>query len=174
MKKRIKLKGRIKTYIQFSIYLLLCVVDGAMFFINVRAGVFLGLYLIAYFAVTLSLYFYNKPIIMNELISFATEYGQIQRKLLRELDLPYAILDDGGKVVWTNAAFEEVVHQPKGYRKSITSLFPTITRDRLPDDSGVEEAQYELKYEGSEYVAKFRKVSLKDMRSGDQELLPTT
>ena len=165
MKKRIKLKGRIKTYIQFCIYLgvLLCVVDGAMFFINVRAGLFLSVYLAAYFAVTLSLYFYNKPIIMNELISFATEYGQIQRTLLREMDLPYALLDDGGKVVWTNAAFEAIVHQPKGYRKSITSLFPTITRDRLPEDSGMEEASYELKYEGSEYVAKFKKVSLKDM-----------
>lgn len=51
----------------------------------------------------------------------------------------------------------------KGYSKSITSLFPTITRDRLPDDSGVDEAQYELEYEGGEYVAKFRKISLKEM-----------
>ena len=56
-----------------------------------------------------------------------------------------------------------MVHQPKGYSKSITSLFPTITRDRLPDESGVDEAQYELEYEGCEYVAKFRKISLKEM-----------
>ena len=165
MKKRIKLKGRIKTYIQFCIYLgvLLGVVDAAVFMIDVRAGVFLPYYIIFYFAITLSLYFYNKPVIMNELISFATEYGQIQRKLLRELDLPYALLDDNGKVIWTNAAFENIVHQPKGYKKSITSLFPTITRDRLPDNCGVDEAQYELEYEGNEYVAKFRKISLEEM-----------
>ena len=165
MKKRIKLKGRIKTYIQFCIYLgvLLGVVDAAVFMIDVRAGVFLAGYIIFYFAITLSLYFYNKPVIMNELISFATEYGQIQRKLLRELDLPYALLDDNGKVIWTNAAFENIVHQPKGYKKSITSLFPTITRDRLPDNCGVDEAQYELEYEGNEYVAKFRKISLEEM-----------
>ena len=165
MKKRIKLKGRIKTYIQFCIYLgvLLGVVDAAVFMIDVRAGVFLAGYIIFYFAITLSLYFYNKPVIMNELISFATEYGQIQRKLLRELDLPYALLDDNGKVLWTNAAFENIVHQPKGYKKSITSLFPTITRDRLPDNCGVDEAQYELEYEGNEYVAKFRKISLEEM-----------
>ncbi len=100
---------------------------------------------------------------MNELISFATEYGQIQRKLLRELDLPYALLDDNGKVLWTNAAFENIVHQPKGYKKSITSLFPTITRDRLPDNCGVDEAQYELEYEGNEYVARLRKISLEEM-----------
>lgn len=165
MKKRMKLKGRIRIYIQFCIYLgiLLCVVDVAMFLIDYRAGLLLGGYTVLYFAITLSRYFYNKSIIINELVSFATEYGQIQRKLLRDLDLPYALLDDSGRVIWTNIAFETVTHQPKGYNKSITSLFPTITRDRLPDDSGVDEAQYELEYEGSEYVVRFRKISLKEM-----------
>lgn len=165
MKKRMKLKGRIRIYIQFCIYLgiLLCVVDVAMFLIDYRAGLLLGGYTVLYFAITLSRYFYNKSIIINDLVSFATEYGQIQRKLLRDLDLPYALLDDSGRVIWTNIAFETVTHQPKGYNKSITSLFPTITRDRLPDDSGVDEAQYELEYEGSEYVARFRKISLKEM-----------
>lgn len=165
MKKRIKLKGRIKTYIQYSIYLgiLLAVINVAMFLINVQAGVILTGFTVLYFAITLSLYFYNKPVIMNELISFATEYGQIQKRLLRDMDLPYALLDDSGKVIWTNTSFETVIHQPKGYNKSITALFPAITRDRLPDESGVDEAQYELTYEGNEYIAKFKKISLKDM-----------
>lgn len=165
MKKRIKLKGRIKTYIQYSIYLgiLLAVINVAMFLINIQAGVILTGFTVLYFAITLSLYFYNKPVIMNELISFATEYGQIQKRLLRDMDLPYALLDDSGKVIWTNTSFETVIHQPKGYNKSITALFPTITRDRLPDESGVDEAQYELTYEGNEYIAKFKKISLKDM-----------
>ena len=134
-----------------------------MFMIDIRAGGTLAVFTVFYFAITLYLYFHNRRILINELVSFATEYGQIQRKLLREMDLPYALLDDGGKIIWTNIAFEGVVHQPKGYNKSITSLFPTITRDRLPDDNGVDEAQYDLEYEGSEYVAKFRKISLKDM-----------
>ena len=134
MKKRIKLKGRIKTYIQFCIYLgvLLCAVDVAMFLIDLRAGVFLTAYTVIYFAITLSLYFYNKPLIMNELISFATEYGQIQRKLLRDMDLPYALLDDGGKVIWTNIAFETLIHQPKGYKKSITGIIVDEYGRRFP------------------------------------------
>ena len=165
MKKRIRLKGRIKTYLQFSIYLgiLLLAIDTAVSLIDIRAGLLVLGFAIFYFSITLTLYFYNKPIIMNELISFATEYGQIQRKLLRDMDLPYALLDDGGKVIWTNIAFENVVHQPKGYNKSVTAMFPTITRDRLPDATGVDAAQYELEYEGNEYIAKFRKISLKEM-----------
>ena len=165
MKKRIKLKGRIKTYIQFSLYLgvLLAAVNVAIFMIDIRAGGALAMFTVFYFGVALYLYFHNRRILINELVSFATEYGQIQRKLLREMDLPYALLDDGGKVIWTNIAFEGVVHQSKGYNKSITSLFPAITRDRLPDDNGIDEAQYDLEYEGNEYVAKFRKISLRDM-----------
>lgn len=165
MKKRIRLKGKIKSFTHFSLYLgiLLIAIDMASFLIDVRAGLLVLGYVIIYFAVTFALYFYNKPVIMNELVSFATEYGQIQRKLLRELDIPYALLDDSGRVIWTNLAFENVIHQPKGYNRSITALFPTITRDKLPDDSGLDEAQYELHYEECEYVAKFRKISLKEM-----------
>lgn len=165
MKKNMKLKGRIKTNIRFSIYLgiLLCLADASLYLLDYRAGIIMTCFTVFYFAVTLPMYFHSRPILMNELVSFATEYGQIQRKLLRELDLPYALLDDSGKVIWTNIAFETVIHQPKGYNKSITSLFPAITRDRLPDDTGVDEAQYELEYEGSEYVAKFRKISLVEM-----------
>lgn len=165
MKKRIKLKGRIKTYLQFSIYLggLLLVVNAGIVAIDYRAGLLLGFFTLFYFAVTLSLYFYNKPVIMNELVSFATQYGQIQKRLLRELELPHALLDDTGKVIWTNVAFESIIHQPKGYNKTITALFPSITRDKLPDNEGVEEAQYELTYDSKEYIAKFKRISLKEM-----------
>ena len=124
MKKRIRLKGRIRTYIQFTLYLglLLLAIDAAVFMLDFRAGLLTFGFTIFYFAITLTLYFYNKPIIMNELISFATEYGQIQRKLLRDLELPYALLDDSGKVIWTNIAFEDVVlHAGFGFRLQAVS-----------------------------------------------------
>ena len=165
MKKRIRIKGRLRTFTRFSIYLgfLLLAIDLAVFMVNVTAGFLLLGYAFVYFVITLSLYFYNKPVLMNELISFATEYGQIQRKLLRDLEIPYALLDDGGKVIWMNIAFENVVHQPKGFNKSITALFPTITRDKLPGEDGADEIQYDLQYEDADYIAKFRRISLKGM-----------
>ncbi len=165
MKKHIKLKGRIKTYLNFTIYLgiLLCVVSIAASLADATAGLIVAIFTLFYFAITLSLYYYNKPLIMNELISFATEYGQIQRRLLRDLEVPYALLDDTGKVIWTNIAFENMVHQPKGYNKSITSLFPAITREKMPDDLELDECQYNITYENREYIAKFKRISLKEM-----------
>ena len=139
MKTKMRIKGRLRTYLRFTIYLgiLLLVIDIAAFTINRTAGWLLAVFTVVYIAVTLILYFYNKPLIMNELVSFATEYGQIQRKLLRELNIPYALLDEDGKVMWTNRAFEHTVHQTKGYSKNISSLFPVITPDRLPIAEGV-------------------------------------
>ena len=104
MRKHIKLKGRTKTYLNFTLYLgiLLCVVALLVSFMDVRSGLIVSLFTVLYLVVTFTLYFYNKPIIMSELISFATEYGQIQKKLLRDLDIPYALLDENGKVMWTN------------------------------------------------------------------------
>ena len=85
MKNNVRLKGRLKSYLQSSLYLgfLLMAVDVLIYLIDYRAGLVLSAFLILYFAIILSMMFYNKPIIMNELISFATQYGQIQRRLLR-------------------------------------------------------------------------------------------
>lgn len=165
MKNRIKLKGRLKTYLQFSLYMgaLLVAVNLCIYFLNLQAALLLTCFTIFYFAIVLALMFYNKPVIMNELISFATQYGQIQRRLLRDLALPYALLDDNGKVVWTNKEFERVTHKEKGYSKSITSLFPTITKDRLPGEDEVEETEFEIDFEENNYIARMKKISLKEM-----------
>ena len=163
MKNRIKLKGHLKKYLQTSLYLgfLMAAVNLVIYFINVSSGLIVTCFVIFYFAIILSLLLYNRPIIMNELVSFATQYGQIQRRLLRELEIPYAMLDESGKIFWTNAAFERVVHKEKGYRKSITSLFPTITKEKLPED--VDEVDLDVEYESSNYIVKLKKISMKEM-----------
>lgn len=165
MKNSVKLKGRLKSYLQSSLYLgfLLMAVDVLIYMIDYRAGLVLSVFLILYIAIILSMMLYNKPIIMNELISFATQYGQIQRRLLRDLELPHALLDDTGKIIWTNIAFERLVHQEKGYRKSVTSLFPSITKDKLPGMNEEDEVEFDVEYEAGNYIAKLKKISLKEM-----------
>lgn len=165
MKNSVKLKGRLKSYLQSSLYLgfLLIAVDVLIYMIDYRAGLILSGFIIFYIAIILSMMFYNKPIIMNELVSFATQYGQIQRRLLRDLELPHALLDDGGRIIWTNIAFEKMVHQDKGYRKSVTSLFPSITKDKLPGVNDEDEVEFDVEYDSGNYIAKMKKISLKEM-----------
>lgn len=162
MKQRIRLKGRLKAYLQTALSLggVLAGVNVGIYFLDVRAGVIVSAFLIVYFAAMLILLYHNKPIIMNEFVSFATQYGQIQRRLLRDLELPHVLMDENGKIIWTNAAFEEVVHKEKGYRKSITSIFPTVTREKLDFE---ENSQLELSFENREYVMKMKKISIEEV-----------
>ncbi len=165
MKTRLKVKGHLRSYMRFNIYLgfLLLALNAAVFLVSIQAGVLLSAFTVFYFAVTLTLYYNNKPMIMNELVSFATEYGQIQRKLLRELDIPYALLDEDGKVMWTNYAFEQVTEIEGKYNKSITSLFPVITGDKLPRDEDSTEAEFDIEHSGKDYTIKLKRIPLKEM-----------
>lgn len=162
MKQRIKLKGRLKAYLQTALILggILALVNVCIYFLDIRSGLIVSIFLMFYFAAMLILLYRNKPIIMNEFVNFATQYGQIQRRLLRDLELAHVLMDDSGKIIWTNTAFETIVHKEKGYRKSITTLFPTITKDKMTFEDQVE---YEIEFEDREYVMKMKKVSIQEV-----------
>ena len=168
MNKQIRLKGKMKIYIQASLILgiMLTLVNALICSIDLRAGLLLAVFILFYFVILGILFLYHGPIIMNELISFATQYGQIQRRLLRDLELPHALLDDSGKVIWTNKAFEAVIHKDKGYKKSIISLFPSISKDKLPGE--LDETEVELEYENNNFLAKLKKISLKEMAENSE------
>lgn len=163
IKKNMKLKGRLKSFTQTSLYLglLLVVVNLLVYILDVSAGLVVSGFTLVYFAVTIFMLLYNKPVITNELVSFATQYGQIQKVLLRELEVPYAMLDEEGHIIWMNAVFEEVVHREKGYRKSITSLFPSITREKLPLEE--EQTEVNIVYEERNYAARMKRISMREM-----------
>lgn len=163
MKNKVKLKGRLKRYVQTSLYLgfLLVIVDMVVYLINIPSGLVVTCFLLLYFAIVISLQFYNKPVIINEMVSFATQYGQIQKVLLRKLEVPYAMLDDEGRIIWTNQAFEEIVHKEKGYRKSVTSLFPSITKEKLPGE--MTDVEERIVYEERNYTVKMKKIPMREM-----------
>ena len=133
-KKRIRLKGRLRIYMQTSLYMgiLLLIVDIGTYFLDVRAGFLLTCFLLFYFGMIILLMFYNRPIILNELISFATQYGQVQKTLLRDMAIPYALLDETGRVIWCNDAFRAAIHSEKGFHKSITCLLYTSFSGEAP------------------------------------------
>ena len=163
MKRRIRFTGQLNSYIQWPIWLslLMVVVNAYIFFVNIKAGAILTIFTLIFLTISLLLYFKNRNVVLNELISFATQYGQVQRQLLRALEIPYALLDDNGKVIWTNEAFEKVLHIKKGYRKSVTALLPELQRDDLPTKDF--ETETYMVHEERDYRISMRKVSMKDM-----------
>ena len=163
MKNKVKIKGTFRTYLQMPLFLgiLLAMINVAIYFLDYWSGFLISAFVLVYFLLNVYQYSRNKSVFMNEMVSFATEYGQIQKQLLREFELPYVLLDDRGKVIWMNSAFEIMTHKQKGFSRSITALFPEISVDKLFEEK--EDAAMPISYEGSEFTVRFKKISLKEM-----------
>lgn len=171
-KTKIRIKGALRTYLHISVYLgiLLAVVNLGIYLLDYRAGLVLSCFVLIYFAITMYLFLRNKSVVLNELVSFATEYGQIQRQLLRELELPYALLDDSGKIIWTNRMFEQTIHKDKSYAKPISAIFPDVNVHKLLAEE--DEASISISLDSGEYTAKIKKISLKEMAENSDIISP--
>ncbi|MEG0805764.1 MAG: DHH family phosphoesterase [Lachnospiraceae bacterium] len=134
-----ELKGKFKNYILLPLYLtmLLAAMDFALYFVSKKAGILMTLFVVVYFCISLFAYFYNRKRLAVEMISFATQYATVQKRLLDEFQVPYALMDYQGKILWQNQAFAEVSGKEKKYHKSIASIFPTITKEQLDKVEGI-------------------------------------
>lgn len=133
MKSKIRLKGKLRVYLCLPLFLTIPLVlaDIGLFFYDVKAGAVLAAFTAIYFAAALCLYSYNRPQLANEVINYATQYATVQKRLLNEFEIPYALLDYSGKILWVNEQFSELTGVDGKYHKSIVTLFPMFTREFL-------------------------------------------
>lgn len=158
MKRNIKFKGRLRNYMYSPILLtiLLVFINIPMYFYHLEAGLAVSAFMLVYFTVVMLNYQRNKPFFVNELINFATQYGTVQRKLLNEFDIAYALIDYNGKILWVNEKFTELTGKDKEYHKSITSVFSHITKDILQKNRT--ESQLHINWGGREYRIQLKRI----------------
>ena len=134
MNKKLKFKGSMKRFLRWPLYLTLLLIwlDILIFMVNVKAGFLalfgLALYVVAVFLLTR----YHRPRILNDLIAFANQYESLEKRLLDDLALPYAIMDTSGRLIWSNKVFSSLTGKNQLYDKHISTIFPELTADRLP------------------------------------------
>ncbi len=131
MKNSIKLKGRLRNYMLTPVLLtvLLILMNIPLYIYELEAGLMMSAFTVLYFIIVSISYYRNKPLFLNELFNFAMQYGTVQKKLLNELDIPYALIDYNGKILWVNEKFTELTGKDKNFHKSITSVFSHITKE---------------------------------------------
>ena len=125
--------GQWKNYMYWPLMLtiLLVLMNMPLYYFDKKAGICVSVFAALYFFVVLGVFLANKSMLRNEVISFATQYGTVQKKLLNEFEIPYALLDYNSKILWMNEAFSNITEKDKGYHKSVATIFPSITRELL-------------------------------------------
>lgn len=143
---KIKLKGKIRTYYNLPLIMTIPLVWINIFIYseNIKDGAVFSGFVILYFGMMLVAAKRNKPLLINEMITFATQYGSVQKQLLNEFEIPYALVDYNAKVLWVNEQFTEITGKSKNYHKSITSIFPALTKEMLQRSEGQEEVDLTL------------------------------
>lgn len=138
MKSKIRFKGKLRFYLCLPMFLtvLLVAADVALFIYEPGAAVWVSGFTLVYLAAEICFYHYIKPHLANEVINFATRYATVQKRLLNEFEVPYALLDWSGKVLWVNEQFMAMTGVDREFHKSVSAIFPAVTRDFLQKNEG--------------------------------------
>ena len=132
-KTNIKLKGKLRRYLNWPLYLtiVLILMDVAMYAQDIQMGAEFSGFIVLYVIIVLISNRRNRPLLINELVNFATQYGTVQKQLLNDFEIPYALLDYNSRFLWMNEKFTEITGKDKNYHKSVTTVFPSLTKDIL-------------------------------------------
>ena len=164
MSGKLELKGHLKHLARWPLYLsvLLITLNILVYVINIKAGVVVTMGNILYLVAAVVLLLYHRPLLFNDLIAFASQYEFLEKRVLEELALPYAVMDMQGRMIWSNRMFAQLTGKDSFYRKNVSTIFPDITADKLPGKDGKDIAELSTQFEDRIYRISMQKVMLSE------------
>lgn len=166
--KNMRLKGQLRMYMQWPLIMtiLLLAMNIWMYMTDQKAGLTMTVFVIIYAMIVGLLYFYNRSLILADLIQFSTQYKGIQNTLLKELTVPYAIILEDGHILWKNDRFSEIVD---GREKFIQKIIPELNKGIFPKDDETRN-KLEITYKERDYQVELRRISLEGFSESERML----
>lgn len=166
--KNMRLKGQLRMYMQWPLIMtiLLLAMNIWMYMTDQKAGLTMTVFVIIYVVIVGLLYFYNRSLILADLIQFSTQYKGIQNTLLKELTVPYAIILEDGHILWKNDRFSESVD---GREKFIQKVIPELNKGIFPKDDETR-SELEITYKERDYQVELRRISLEGFSESERML----
>ncbi len=153
---------------------ILAALDLLIFFLYWPAGLLILAFLVGYFALIAYLYLEQKSIMTREMVQFALEYEDLENHILKDTDQSLAILDQKGRVLWTNRAFDVMAESSRGISaaenllggRPISSMFQEIRQEALPHDENT--VRIPVHRGDRELSAQIRRVPMEGMAAGNR------
>lgn len=138
MNNKFKLRGHLKHLTRWPLYLtvLLIALNVLVYMIDCKAGLVVTLGTLIYVVCAVGILLYHRPQMFNDLIAFASQYEVLEKRVLEDLALPYAVMDIEGRMIWSNKEFSELTGKDQYYRKNVNTIFADVTPDKLPVSEG--------------------------------------
>ena len=103
-KRKKKLQTQVGKYLKGPLYFIAfwIMINVITYAIDVRAGAVMSLATFVYIILMLSIAIKYNSNVTKRLIDFGSAYSLVQRQMLKEMDVPYGLIDENGKILWTN------------------------------------------------------------------------
>ena len=164
-----KIKGKIRYLIIVPVIMALILMGISVFMFGAysKKGLICLLVIAVYIILVIIAYVRLMPVINSTMVEYALEQGKIQNELLRELAIPYVILDTDGRVMWANSKFYETigVKDKKHIKKPIDAYFPQLIPSVYENNERVE---MDIEYGDRLFNAKIRRVDLTNVFLDDK------
>ena len=172
MNDKLKLKGHMKAFMRWPLILsaLLIVLNILVYCVSVKAGLVVSAGVLIYVGIAVVVLRCHRPFIVNELIAFANQYDSLEKRILEELALPYAIMDMNGRMIWSNKVFAELTGKDQLYKKNISTIFPDVTADKLPVADKKEISEISTQFGEKIYRVSMQRVELGEIVAGSETL----
>ena len=155
-----RLKGQTSLYLKMPMYFSFAALPIVIweYTRDIKGGFILSIALSIYLIFSIVFYNLAKGKYKQELIDFATDYTQVQKKLIKGLDIPYGLLDKDGKFLWGNPVLENICKNTGV--KYINSMFSDISLDSLKFEEDSEVSITYITHESVFYRVEFNKIQL--------------
>lgn len=172
MSDKLKLKGHMKAFMRWPLILsaLLIVLNILVYFTSVKAGLLVSAGILIYVGIAVVVLRCHRPFIVNDLIAFANQYDSLEKRILEELALPYAIMDMNGRMIWSNRVFAELTGRDQFYKKNINTIFSDVTADKLPVAGKKEISEISTQFGEKIYRISMQRVELGEIVAGSEIL----
>ena len=121
-----------------------------------------------YVLVVLIMYFLHKPVVMHDLINFAVDYAKVQKVLLRDLAIPYGLMDIDGNILWLNKELEALFEGRDVKGQNVSEIFTEHTVEDFV--SSEERKEFEMNYHDRVYSIVCRRINVSDVFTSTQVL----
>lgn len=170
MNRNTRLLKSMNSYMRWPFYLLILLVllDGCLYAAEPKV-LYIGLiFTFAYLIFLVFLAYRKNRKIAKQIVDYGFQFNQVQRRMLLDLEVPYAMLDRNGFVLWANDEFRKITGMyPKHYYE-VSDFFPNVDEKVLA--SLEQESEKELFYdkEDSIYRLLLKSVALEEQEEGEE------
>ncbi|MDE6251218.1 MAG: DHH family phosphoesterase [Lachnospiraceae bacterium] len=101
---------------------------------DIKMGIAVSGFVVLYSIIAIIMYFYCNSKRIQDMVLFAADFAQVQKQLIKYLELPYGLMDRTGRIMWMNSELERIIGDNNF--KYIFTLFHEVTEDTLRFDGG--------------------------------------